>query len=155
VPATRRLLVDANLLVLLVAGRVDEGIIGRHRRLREYSAADYRKLVRLLKPVSQVVVTPNTLTETSNLLSQHREPERSKLLDGLRCLIESSQEVVVASVDAARGEVFGRLGLTDAVLAEEASAETPLLTVDLDLYLAVLAKHGEAAVSFRHLDLPR
>jgi len=155
VPATRRLLVDANLLVLLVAGRVDEGIIGRHRRLREYSVADYRKLVRLLKPVSQVVVTPNTLTETSNLLSQHREPERSKLLDGLRCLIETSQEVVVASVDAARGRLFRRLGLSDAVLAEEASAEMPLLTVDLDLYLAVVKQRGKAAVHFRHLDLPR
>ena len=46
-----------------------------------------------------MIVTPNTLTEASNLLGQHDAPERSKFFDTLRYTIENSQEVVVTSVD--------------------------------------------------------
>ena len=54
-------------------------------------------------------------------------------------------------MDASRNASFKRLGLTDAVLLEVVSAETPLLTVDLDLYVAALAKAPNAAFNFRHL----
>jgi len=40
------------------------------------------------------------------------------------------------------------------VLLEIVSAETPLLTVDLDLFVAASAKDPDAAVNFRHLDSP-
>ena len=33
--------VDANLLVLLIVGSIDERIIARHRRLEGYTVADY------------------------------------------------------------------------------------------------------------------
>ena len=33
----RQCLLDANVLVLYVAGRIDKGLIGSHRRLREYA----------------------------------------------------------------------------------------------------------------------
>ena len=148
-PATA-LFVDANLLVLLVAGFVDEALIGKHKRLREYSVADYERLRDSIVGVESVLVTPNTLTEASNLLGQHREPERSRLLDGLRYVIEESREIVVASAEATRSPVFRRLGLTDAALFEAASAERPLLTVDLDLYLAVYSRDAGAAENFNY-----
>ena len=100
--------------------------------------------------VGSVRVTPNTLTEASNLLGQHGEPQRSRLLLMLRALIEQSPESVVASVEAARHDVFPRLGLTDAALLEVVSADAPLLTVDLDLYVAALASGDEAAINFNH-----
>ena len=68
----------------------------------------------------------------------------------LRALIEQSPETVVASVDAARRDEFPRLGLADAALLEIVSADTPLLTVDLDLYVAALASGEEAAINFNH-----
>ena len=95
--------------------------------------ADYDLLIDFLVPVDRLFVTPNTLTEASNLLAQHGEPERSHLLAGLRFVIEQSEEVVVASADASSSRAFRRLGLTDAVLLEVATADTPLLTVDLGL----------------------
>lgn len=143
--------IDANLLVLLIVGSVDTRLIAKHRRLRAYSANDYETLIRLLDPVEQVFVTPNTLTETSNLLAQHAEPERSRFFDRFRFIIQHSKEVVVASDIASRSNVFARLGLTDAALLESASVETPVVTVDLDLYLAALNKGAEAAVNFTHL----
>ena len=142
---------DANLFVLLVVGSVGRDLIEKHRRLRAYSAEDYEILIDLLDRVERVFVTPNTLTETSNLLAQHREPERSLFFDRLRFIIHESEEIVVASAVASSNSAFNRLGLTDAALLEVVTPETPLVTVDLDLYLAANASGQEAALNFTHL----
>ena len=143
--------IDANLLILLIVGRVGEQFISRHGRLQQFVVEDYRILRNLLDQVEQVFVTPNTLTETSNLLAQHGEPERSRFFDQLRFTIEESREIQVVSEVASQNREFRRLGLTDAALLEVATVETPLLTVDLDLYLAALAKDQDTAVNFRHI----
>ena len=152
-PAGRAgLFIDANLLVLLIVGSVGRHLIAKHhRRLRAYSAEDFDILIDFLDPVDRVFVTPNTLTEASNLLAQHGDPERSRFFDKLCLIIQESKEIVVASVDAASNKAFGRLGLTDAALLEVITKETPLITVDLDLYLAALDKNEGAAVNFTHL----
>ena len=143
--------IDANLLVLLIVGSVDQDLIAKHRRLRRFAVEDYERLVNLIDRVDRVLVTPNTLTETSNLLAQHRDPERSRFFDKLKFIIQESKESVVASTVASRNNAFERLGLTDAALLEVATAETPLVTVDLDLYLEALAKGQDTAVNFTHL----
>ena len=143
--------IDANLLLLLIVGSVGRDLIAKHRRLRRFTVEDFDRLINLLDRVEQVFVTPNTLTETSNLLGQHANPERSHFFDRLKFIIQESKEVVVASTVASRNNAFERLGLTDAALLEVATAETPLVTVDLDLYLAALAKGQDAAVNFTHL----
>lgn len=142
------LFIDANLIVLLVVGQAGRELIAKHRRTRGFTVEDYERLIRATSRVDELRVTPNTLTEASNLLGQHGEPERSQLLLTLRALIERSPETVVASVDAARRDTFPRLGLTDAALLEVVSADAPLLTVDLDLYVAALAGGEEAAINF-------
>lgn len=146
--------IDANLLVLLVVGSVGQNLIRKHRRLQIFNAEDYDRLPDLIGHYDRVFVTPNTLTETSNLLAQHSDPERSRFFDRLQLIIEKSEEVVVVSKVAASNSEFSRLGLTDAVLLEAISAETPLLTVDLDLFRAALVKAPNAAVNFAHLQGP-
>ena len=139
---------DTNLLVLLVVGSVGRELISKHRRLREYSTEDYDILSELIEGTDQLFVTPNTLTETSNLVSQHGEPERTLLMKRLQYLIHESREIVVASVDASSNAKFESLGLTDAALLETITADTPLLTVDLSLYLAAIESGEERAVNF-------
>ena len=139
--------------MLLIVGSVDRELIAKHRRLREYTVDDYDLLVELLSRANQVFATPNTLTETSNLLGQHADPERSRFFDKLRLLIQESQEVVVASADASRNDAFGRLGLTDAALLEAISSERQLLTVDLGLYLAAAQRDASSVINFNHLRL--
>ncbi len=142
--------IDSNLLVLLVVGSVGRDLITKHRRLQTYTADDYDILVELLTPFGQVFVTPNTLTEASNLLGLHADPERSRFFDMLRFFIQRSEEVVVASVDASSNDEFRRLGLTDAALLEVITAEAPLLTVDFDLYRAASTKEPDSAINFAH-----
>ena len=148
--ATEGLFIDTNLLVLLTVGSVGRDLIAKHRRLREYTAEDYDLLLNLLGNVDRVFVTPNTLTETSNLIAQHGEPERSSFLDRLRYIIHESEEIVVASAEASENTSFNRLGLTDSALLEMVTDETPVLTVDLDLYLAAVEKSAYAAMNFTH-----
>ena len=141
-------LIDSNILLLLVVGRVSRELIFRHRRLAGFSDEDYDILTDLLQKVRKVFVTPNTLTETSNLLGQHGEPERSRLFQELRSIILDSEEVVVASSIASGNRAFSRLGLTDAALLEAVSSDTPLLTIDHNLHKAALELGSGFAVNF-------
>jgi len=100
--------------------------------------------------VDKVLVTPNTLTEASNLLDHHGEPERSRIFESLRIFIEEQEEIVVASRTASQRKEFIRLRLTDAVLLEVVSNSNPLITVDLKLYKAAIRNESESAHNFRH-----
>ena len=143
--------VDSNLLVLLVVDNVGRHLIQKHKRLQAFTVEDYDALLGLLRTVDQVFVTPNTLTETSNLLAQHREPERSRFFDMLRHVIENSREIVVTSTDASSNNAFTCLGLADSALLQSVSTNTPVVTVDIDLYLAAWAQAPDTAVNFAHL----
>ena len=143
--------IDANLLLLLVVGSVNHDAIARHRRLREFTRDDFGILLNLINQVERVLVTPNTLTETSNLLGLHGEPERSRFFERLQLIIEQTEEIVVASANASSNNAFTRLGLTDAALLEVATKETPIITVDLSLYLAASSSNPGSAINFTHL----
>ena len=142
--------IDANLLVLLVVGSTGRELIAKHRRLQEYTVEDYDALLNLLEGVDSIFVTPNTLTEASNLLGQHGQPERSRFFARLRFLIKNTREVVISSRLAVSNANFSRLGLTDAALIEAVTEDTPLLTADFILYVAAMSKSRNAptAVNF-------
>ena len=141
---------DANLLVLLVVGETDSKLIAKHRRLKTFQEEDYDILIDMIGHVDEILVTPNTLTEASNLLAYHGEPERSRLFEVLRFLVEKQEEIVVTSRIASQRKEFIRLGLTDAVLLEVVSSSNPLITVDLSLYLAAISEDSGSAYNFRH-----
>ena len=123
--------VDANLLVLMVVGRNQRTLIGRHRKLKENSESDYDVLTELLIGGKKIFVTPNTLTETSNLLGYGPSELRTRLYETSRFLIHASEEIVVKSIDATNADEFVWLGLTDAALVLSATRETPVVTADL------------------------
>lgn len=144
--------VDSELLVLLVAGRTNRRIVERHRRLAAYSIHDFDLLITVIDRLGNIVwVTPNTLTEASNLLGQHGNPERELLFRTLASLISECREVLVDSSQASINARFSQLGLADAALLEVISADRPLLTVDGRLYAAALAANPQSATNFNHL----
>jgi predicted nucleic acid-binding protein len=146
----RSVVLDANLLVLLVAGHTDKSLIERHKNLSAYDADGFDLLVETLAEYSQVVLTPNTLTEASNLLRQIKDPDRSRVTLMLGHLIREHEERYIVSKGAAAEKTFGRLGLTDAALIVVARAYDSLLSADNDLYLAACIE-GIEAFNFAHL----
>jgi hypothetical protein len=143
-------ILDSNLLLLFVVGTTLRSYIATHKRLRAYSEPDFDLLLQIIERANNVVVTPNTLTETSNLLGYMAEPARTKLFETFRALIEASDEFHCESRKAANSPVFLRLGLTDAVLMDSCKEQVSLVTADFDLYNATLSSGGEA-INFNHL----
>jgi len=86
-----------------------------------------------------LVITPNTLTETCNLVDRLHSKAKARVYQKLAALIQSTEETYVPSAVAAAQKAFFRLGLTDAAMLLLASRETYLVTADLDLYLAAHA----------------
>lgn len=144
------LVLDASLLVLFIVGSTRRDLIGRHKRLKAFTMEDYDLLLRLISDAPQVIVTPNTLTETSNLISQIDEPARTQIREVFRRVVEATEEEYVSSRAAVSARSFLRLGLTDAGLLHLMSETRSLLTTDLDLYLSAL-QLGATAVNFNHL----
>ncbi len=144
-------LIDSGLLVLLIVGLTDRFLIGRHRRTREYSTTDYDLLRRFLDQFAVVVVTPNILTEVSNLAEFAHGADRPLVMETLAKLISTAalERYGPSAVASARAE-FLRLGLADCATLEQAGSVSCTITADLDLYLA-LASSGHKAVNFNHL----
>ena len=145
------LFVDANLLVLLVVGSVGRNLIAKHRRLQDFTSEDYDILRNLLERAGRLLVTPNTLTETSNLLAQHQDPERTRFFYTLGEIILATEEVTVPSAAAVKNSEFLRLGLTDASLLDVVTPDAPLVTVDHSLYIDAVTQNRGSAVNFTYL----
>jgi rRNA-processing protein FCF1 len=142
-------LLDANLLILLIVGLVAPNQVGRHKNTTNYVLGDFTLLSRILAASDPIVVTPNIVTEASNLLRQTHDPLRTELGLALRGVLEQSREVQVASSDASRDSAFLRLGLTDAAILTAAQHNLTVLTDDGDLYVAA-TRRGLPAVKFSH-----
>ena len=84
--------------MLLVVGLVDRRLVGKHRRAITFEPRDYDRLVEFIREAGQIFVTPNVLTEASNLLEN---PQDTRFLEKLRELIETSHETAVDSTRAA------------------------------------------------------
>lgn len=144
-----KVILDTNLLVLLIVGLTSPRLIASHGGLKAYAADDFALLVGIVSRAAAIVVTPNTLSETSNLLKRIGEPARTAIQTRFAAFIRKSEERYVESATASRRAEFVRLGLADAALLC-LSGEGVLLTADLGLYVAASAA-GHKALNFNHV----
>jgi hypothetical protein len=113
-----------------------------HKRLREYTDADFALLMDMLSGASKIIVTPNILTETSNLAGYIAEPARTHIYETFRVLIaadETEEQYAESKLAVTRSE-FTRIGLADSAMLHIATATSShtLLTADLALRLMTL-----------------
>ncbi len=150
-PNSRKCVIDSNVLVLYVACGFDLTMIDRHKRLSEFLKNDYELLKQYLSTFNGLIVTPNVLTETSNLLGHHGEPERTKLFLHFHDIISHNCEIVVESAAASATKEFPKYGLCDSVILEIASPYQQVLTKDHALYGLCNKKVPNSSVFFDHL----
>lgn len=131
-------------------GLTSPNYIGRHKRLDAFDRQDHEILQSLLGNSAYVVVTPNVLSEASNLLRHIAEPARSQIMRQFAQIIPKTAEHYVPSADAARSPSFLRLGLADAANLIAASAKDTLLTADFDLW-GEAERLGRKVVNFNHV----
>ena len=66
----RKLLLDTNLLSVLAVGLANEAYLSAHKGFKAYGLEDLRALKGMAEASTGLVVTPNTLTETCNLVDR-------------------------------------------------------------------------------------
>lgn len=154
--ARRLLALDSQLLLLYVVGATSRDYIDKHKPLKAYSVADFDLLLLLPGEYSQLLLTPNTLSETSNFVDHIAEPARTRIYEVFKAMLTlpEFEERYEPSRQVAEQVELPRLGLTDcALLSLCVERQTPLLTADLQLYLSALRRGGEV-VNFNHLRDP-
>lgn len=142
-------LLDANLLLLLLVGACDREAVGVHNRLSAYKPPMVDLLAAELAEYRRIVVTPNVLTEVSNLSTSMHARLRSGVYQLLAIGTTTWDEVYVPSAAAVQRPEFSRLGLTDAVLLTLKGRAITLFTADAMLCDAAW-RVGLPAVNFWH-----
>jgi hypothetical protein len=149
-----RVLIDANLLLLLIVGSTLPRLIENRefKGLKEYGLADYDALLAFLRNASRLLVTPHILAETSNLLGGQNNPSTRLLYQAFRDFLNDVgviEEIFVPSAEAANRPEFAWLGLTDAAALELSDCDITLLTADANLAIAA-GKAGISTINFNH-----
>jgi hypothetical protein len=146
-----QLLVDANLLLLCLIGRMNRSRIPGFERTSSYSVDDYKTLEILIAQFKKIVTTPHILTEVSNLAGKLTWPELRKLRELLRQWIGTTLEIFEPSSDVISDPAFKNFGLADAAISLLCKrAGILLLTADVSLYGA-LTNRGFDAISFKQI----
>lgn len=148
---SKKLVLDANLIMLLIVGLADENLVTRHKRTRAYSVQDFRLLVSIVTSYQDIVTLPNVLSEVSNLLSFESADEHSRriLTNFIKFTEGATERYIASAIGTARGE-FSRLGLSDSAVLEVAKGDVQILTADLALHIAAL-RAGYHSENFTHL----
>lgn len=150
-PDRASLLLDANILLLLVVGRIDQRLIDRYKRTaNRFVAADYLLLVRFAGRFNRIYTTPHILTEVSNLLTGFHDPYRREAREVLGRLIEELIEVLPEARDIVQSPEYAHLGLTDTAIITVVKTDIVVLTDDVALMNALYAIHYPV-INFNHL----
>ena len=143
----RRLVVDANLLVLLIVGSTNRDQIKRFDRTKNgFGEDDFDKVMAIVEYFGQrkgLAITSHVLAETSNLLG-----ERPEFMITLGQFVLGIPESRKEALQLVASPIFRQLGLTDAGLRDLSFRSHCILTVDKDL--AAAAMRGGAILNYNH-----
>jgi hypothetical protein len=147
----RQLILDTNLLILLTLGVLNPKLILKHKRSQIFTVEDFDLLrVFIESKYEKILLTPNIVTETSNLLAQIGDPEKSTILQKFAEILEKYDETYLQSKMAVNNGYFYKFGLTDSLILAMLNDDLELLTVDSKLHIQAISL-GLKSVNFNHL----
>lgn len=146
---SRAIILDTQLIVLFAVGHTARTIIEKHKNLTAFNVTDFDLLMLLLGAEPKLVLLPNTVSESANLLRQHREPERSNIMETFKVVVHCHRERYITSKAATARREYSRLGVADAAILECYSDKYEILTADADLHVTASAL-GMRSTNFNH-----
>ena len=126
--ASRGVVVDTNLMVLLFVGLADERLVVRHRRTQAYSVNDFRVLVEFIRRFRQMIVTPQLLAEVTNLCETGFEPRARRVLGAMCGQLSRCQEHHTPMQLMLQSELLPKIGFADASMVFAARGQYLVLT---------------------------
>ena len=149
----RGVLLDANLLVLYVAGRHDQRLVASLKATRSLGlgARDFQLVVAAVGAFGPLLTTPHVLTEVNGLLNTGL-PGRHRwdVMSTFSAVIGESAETSASAPALARDPLFRRLGLTDASILSLAVAGPVVMSTDLNLCVA-LESRGLKVINYNRI----
>lgn len=129
------LLVDANLLVVWLVGASDPSKLGKTRKVKEYSLADFEFINSFIQNCSSVLVVPNILTQVSDLIGEDGSLLVREIDIRFSYFVRSSVEIYLPSKPLIDNVYFSKLGLADVAMIEcVKDNKACLLTADHKLH---------------------
>lgn len=147
----RGVLIDTNLLILLLIGEFDKSLVNTYKRLSAYQVVDFELLKKIIDEFSEIIYTPNILTEVTNLTDSVPNRNGVTFFEFVRSFLSRPKfsEVKVDSAYAMSCTEFLKVGLADSVNFI-LSDRYILLTVDVRLF-SITISQNYAAINFNHL----
>ena len=149
----RGVFVDANLLVLLLVGRVNTQRIRDFKRTQDFSVEDFRLLDSLVKWFGKpLIATPYILSQVSDL-TDLSGPNGVAVRELLKSTIQVIDERYESASQLVQHAAYNRFGLGDASIASICERAVVVLTADVRLQIA-LEGFGLDAINFNHVRPP-
>lgn len=147
---SRGILVDTNLLLLLFIGSTSESNIKDFKRTTAYTVEDYRLLLRLIDQFTKVIVTPNILTEVSNLSNGLYGERLRQFYEAFAKSLSVMSELYVTSASTSDIPGFHAYGLADSGIIAVAKDQYLVLTDDLR-FASFAGQNGVDVLNFNHI----
>ena len=143
-----KLLLDANLLLLLLVGTFDPRLLTSFKRVSTFTDGDLRLLISFAA-AHRIVTTPHVLTEVSNLANALPLKTRTAWFRHFGLFAERFEEIYMPLVTLAGSPIFVGFGITDAAISM-LGPEVALVTEDGRLR-SFLAQTGLTTYNLRDI----
>ena len=128
-------------------GKVD---IQKFKRTAIFTEDDYDLLITLIKK-SKIVITPNVLTEASNLLESYNNSSSStEVFLTLKRILTEINEQYFSSLELSSNECFLKFGLSDSSIYELSKKGVIAITIDFPLF-GYLSNKNCPVLNFNHV----
>jgi rRNA-processing protein FCF1 len=146
-----KVVVDTNLLLLLLIGRINKNLIENFKRTDEFTKNDFDLLFEILKHFDNIIVTPNILTEVDNFTKNLKNPENKRLAIYYisKWLNEGFiQEELIKSKILCNESCFFYFGIADTSITKISEEKIGVITKDGKLYYELIT-NGIQAINFK------
>jgi hypothetical protein len=127
----RKIVIDANLLLLWVCGTANLNLIEKQRRLYpRYKVEHFNFLIGTLSEFGTFIVTPHSLAELWNLIGERKDRydmDYDSVFRVAQTFLSSNLEVYTPAVDLLKNPKVAWLGLSDVAQIDAAVANSASL----------------------------
>lgn len=140
---------DCNVFILYVIGSLDKKYISDFKRTQIFREEDFDLLIQLIKD-SQLLITPNVITEASNLLESYSFQNNKVGLEALKLITKIIPESYEKSQLLVNRDSFLKFGLSDSAIDNLCQVGAIAITVDFPLY-GYLMSRGLKVINFNQV----
>jgi hypothetical protein len=131
-------------------GRVSEDQIQTFKRTNIFTKSDFHLLLRIIDKFDKLIITPNILTEVSNLSNGLSGKSLEKFHDSISSSLETIKEVYITSAAITEVNGFSKYGLADSGIIAAAKDNYLVLSDDLK-FTGFAAQRGIDCINFNHV----